>query len=240
VPDPALLRAVHSTALHGGVLGWVLGVLVRAGPMFVVDWQVPPRLLALLPWATGLSVACGVAAVTVDATAAPVLGRLGDLLALGTAAAVVVASGALRRARRALPMLSRGAAEGRLFRLAAVSVVVGAPAAAALTLVAARFPHPLLADALRHLFTVGFVTTVIVAMVLRLIPVLEGTAIPWPRVPSVALVGLVAAVVLRSAQSLEMAYAGPAVRLAVALSGLLVWLVLAATGASLLVAMSRR
>jgi hypothetical protein len=84
------------------------------------------------------------------------------------------------------------------------------------------------------------VTTVIVAMVLRLIPVLEGTAIPWPRVPSVALVGLVAAVVLRSAQSLEMAYAGPAVRLAVALSGLLVWLVLAATGASLLVAMSRR
>jgi hypothetical protein len=50
-PDVGLLRAVHAMALVGGVLGWVLGVLLRAGPMFVADWRIPRALGAAVPFA---------------------------------------------------------------------------------------------------------------------------------------------------------------------------------------------
>ncbi|MCL6554150.1 MAG: hypothetical protein K6W08_13675 [Firmicutes bacterium] len=49
VPDVGALRAVHAAGLLGGVLGWVLGVLVRAGPMFVVGWRVPGALERAIP-----------------------------------------------------------------------------------------------------------------------------------------------------------------------------------------------
>src|SRR3990172_4262407 len=59
----------------------------------------------------------------------------------------------------------------------------------------------LLTDAVRHLVAVGFLTAVAIAMTFRLIPVLEGRALPWPRLRAVALSALAARVVLVSAQT---------------------------------------
>jgi hypothetical protein len=137
-------------------------------------------------------------------------------------------------------MLSRSREETRIFRVGIVSAVVGGLGAAVLALAAgSALPQHALADALRHLVTVGFLTSVVVAMTFRLIPVLEGTALPWPRLRTVALVALLGAIVLRTAQGLtglDAARLGPAV----ALSGMLAWTALAAVTANLAAAMLRR
>jgi hypothetical protein len=237
VPDPAAMRAVHSIALLGGVIGWVTGVLLRAGPMFVTGWQGP--VVALVTWGPSLAAVLSAAALTVTPSAAFLLTRLADLAALGTVATLVLSAGALRRHVRALPMLARSPEEMRIFRIGVLSAVVGALGAAVLALAAAaRLPHHALADALRHLVTVGFLTSVVVAMTFRLIPVLEGTALPWPRLRTVAFVALLGAVVLRSVQGLAV-YGWPGLHAAVALSGVLAWIALAAVAASLVAAMLR-
>ena len=41
-PDPRGIQVVYLMALLGGVGGWMLGVALRAAPMFVVGWRVPP------------------------------------------------------------------------------------------------------------------------------------------------------------------------------------------------------
>ena len=90
--------------------------------------------------------------------------------------------GALTRVRDALPLVARGPEESRIFRLAmpsgAAAVVGGAAAVPAAW---AGLEVRLLTDAVRHLLTVGVLTSVVVAMVFRLIPVLEGRALRWPR-----------------------------------------------------------
>jgi uncharacterized protein involved in response to NO len=97
----------------------------------------------------------------------------------------------------------------------------------------------LLVDAVRHLITVGVLTSVVVGMVFRLIPVLEGRALPWPRLRHVALWCLVAGVVLRSAEVLVGAgWAAPAPW--VALSGVLIWIAVACVGANLAAAVGAR
>jgi hypothetical protein len=238
-PDPAAMRAVHSIAVLGGIVGWVTGVLLRAGPMFVAGWQVPGPVITLVTW--GPALAAGLSAATLQAgpLTAPVLARLADVTALGAVAALVVSAGALRRGGRALPMLARSREETRIFRVGAFSAVIGAVGAAALAAGAvAGLPDHALADALRHLVTVGFLTSVVVAMTFRLIPVLEGTALPWPRLRAAALVALLGAIVLRSVQGLA-AYGWPGLHAAVAISGVLAWSALAAAAASLVGAMLR-
>lgn len=239
VPDLDAMRAVHSIALLGGVLGWVSGVLLRAGPMFVSGWHVPRALAVLVPWGPSLAVPLATAAPLAGPVAAIVLARLADLAALGTMAALAVSAGALRRSGRALPMLSRSRAEARIFRLGVVSALAGAIGAAALALGAGTaLPHHALADALRHLMTVGFLTSVVVAMTFRLIPVLEGAPLPWPRLRTVAFAALLGSVVLRTAQGLAI-YGWPGLGPAVALSGVLAWIAPAAVAASLAAVMIR-
>ena len=240
IPDLGAMRAVHSIALLGGVIGWVSGVLLRAGPMFISGWQVPRAVAALVTWGPVLAVALSAATLAAGPLAALVLARLADLAALGTVAALVVSAGALSRAGRALPMLSRSVEEARIFRVGVISAVVGALGAVALALGAgAALPHHALADALRHLVTVGFLTSVVVAMTFRLIPVLEGTALPWPRLRTVAFVALVGAIVLRTAQGLAV-HDWPGCGLAITLSGALAWIALASVAANLFAAMIRR
>jgi hypothetical protein len=136
-------------------------------------------------------------------------------------------------------MLSRSRAEARIFRLGAVSALVAALGAAGLALGAgAALPHHMLSDALRHLVTVGFLTSVVVAMTFRLIPVLEGVALPWPRLRTVAFVALLGAVILRTTQGLAI-YGWPGLGPAVALSGMLAWIALAAVTTTLAAVMIR-
>jgi hypothetical protein len=240
VPDLGPMRAVHSTALLGGVIGWVSGVLLRAGPMFVPGWQVPGAVVTLVLWGPLVAVALSVAALPVGPVAAIALARLADLAALGTLAAVFLSAGAFRRSGRALPMLSRSHAEARIVRLGAACTLAGTLGAAGLALGAgAALPHHALADALRHLLTVGVLTSIVVAMTFRLIPVLEGVALSWPWLRMVAFVALLGAVILRTTQGLAVG-GWPRLGPAVALSGALAWIALAAVAVSLAAAMIRR
>jgi hypothetical protein len=234
-PPLAAMRAVHAMGIFGGVLGWVLGVLLRAGPMFVPGWRVLPGTARAMPWALAL----GVLVTLVGETGAwrgatgTVLARLGEFLALGTVAVVAISGGAFRRAPGVLPMASRSAEESRIFRLAAVSAVGAVAGFAAAAVLAALGAHThLVADAARHLATVGFLTSVVVAMAFRLIPVLELVALPWPGLRRVAFWALLGGMVLRTAE-LGAAYGAPAIAPLVPLSGVLVWIAVACVAANL-------
>jgi hypothetical protein len=236
MPAPDSMRAVHSVALLGGVIGWVTGVLLRAGPMFVPRWKTPPALAHALPWLLGLSAAV---AATGEWNGDGSLARLGELGALGSVAAVLVVGGVLRPAGGLLPMVARSAEEARIFRLAVASLgaaVLGAVSGVALAW--GGVPAPLLRDAVRHLVAIGFLTAVVIAMTFRLIPVLEGRALPWPRLRAVAFWALAAGVVLRTAETLlglGWVWLAPAV----ALSGVLVWAAVLCAGGNLLGAVIR-
>ena len=236
---PALdsMRAVHSMALLGGIIGWITGVLLRAGPMFVARWNVPPALAHALPWMLGLGAALAAAG---ECNGNGWVTRLGELTVLGSVAAVLVSGGVLRQAGGMLPMVARSAEESRIFRLGVASLgaaVVGATAGVALGW--GGVEAHLLTDAVRHLIAVGFLTAVAIAMTFRLIPVLEGRALPWPRLRAVALWALGAGVVLRTAETLlglGWAWLAPAV----ALSGLFAWAAVLCAGTNLLGALFRR
>ena len=221
--------------LFGGVLGWVLGVLLRAGPMFLARWRAPARTARVLPWVLALGVGVGSWGEAGDWSAAigTALARLGEVIVLAGAATVMVLGGALTRVRAALPLVARGPEESRIFRLAMLSggaAVIGA--AAAVPVAWAGLDVRLLSDAVRHLVTVGVLTSVVVAMAFRLIPVLEGRALRWPRLRQVALWSLAVGVTLRSAEVLVgVGWAAPAPW--VALSGVLIWIAVACVGANL-------
>ncbi len=85
--------------------------------------------------------------------------------------------------------------------------------------------------------TVGFLTSVVVAMAFRLIPVLEQTALPWPGLRRLAFWALLAGVVLRSSELL-IDLGGQPLALLVPLSGLSVWGALACVGANLIGALA--
>jgi uncharacterized protein involved in response to NO len=237
-PDPSGLQVVYAMALFGGVIGWVLGVLVRAGPMFVADWRVPPAVTRAIPALLALAVVFAALSelARLDTMPAVVLARLGDLAAVGTVLVAIVGGGALRRAPRALPMVSRSVAETRLFRLALACVAVAATLAAAAALLAWRgASQRLLADAVRHLVTVGFLTSVVAAMTFRLIPILEATPLSWPRLRAVTFWALLASALLRTSQ-IAVGIGGVPLAHAVALSGVLAWLAVAVIGAALVTA----
>jgi hypothetical protein len=236
------MRAVHAMALLGGVLGWIAGVLVRAGPMLVPRWTLAAGLVRALPGLLGAGVAVaalGAAGPWPEAARAG-LERAGEAVALGTLAAVAVAGGAFRRPRGVLPMLARGGPETWLFRLAVVCAAAAAMGSAiAAGLAWAGTPLSLLGDALRHLVTVGVLTSVVVGMGFRLIPVFERGPLAWPRLRALAFGALLAGVVLRTAEVLA-DYGLPAVLALVPLSGALVWAALAALAACLLETIRRQ
>jgi len=85
----------------------------------------------------------------------------------------------------------------------------------------------------------AILTAVVIAMTFRLIPVLEGRALPWPRLRAVAFWALTAGVLLRTAETLlGFGWVSPAP--AVALSGVFVWAAILCAGANLLGAVVRR
>ena len=233
-PDLGGLRAVHAMAISGGVVGWVLGVLLRAGPMFVAGWRVPTAVVRVVPWSLALAALLGVGGARSAA-----LGALGLLATAGTITAVALGAGALRRAPRSLPVLSRTPQEAAIFRIAVVSALVATAGAAvdvATTLAGA--PVPRLTDAVRHLVTVGVLTSVVVAMTFRLVPVLTGVALPWPPARRVAWWALAASAALRSLQVAVPAGASMA-GTTVVLSGALAWIAIASAALGLVIRRSR-
>jgi hypothetical protein len=233
-PDLGGLRAVHAMAISGGVVGWMLGVLLRAGPMFVAGWSVPPGVVRVVPWSLALAALLGAGGARSAA-----LGALGLLATAGTITAVTLTAGALRRAPRSLPVLSRSPQEAAIFRIAvgsALAATAGAAIDVATTLGGA--PVPRLADAVRHLVTVGVLTSVVVAMTFRLVPVLESVALPWPPARRLAWWALASSVALRSLQVAVPAGASPAGS-AVVLSGALAWVAIASAALGLVVRSSR-
>jgi uncharacterized protein involved in response to NO len=146
-------------------------------------------------------------------------------------AAAVLAAGALRRSRGALPMLSRSLPEARIFRIAVVSAL----GAAALSLVALALGDEApraLTEAVRHLLAIGVVGAVVTAMTFRLIPMLEGRPLPWPALRAVALWALSGAVILRTGQVM-VPLGWRVLTLLVAVSGVLAWIAFACAGVSL-------
>jgi hypothetical protein len=230
VPDVQGMRAVHAIALHAGVLGWVLGVLLRAGPMFVAAWRPPAAAARTAIWF--LAVGAVVAAMG-EALSLAVLSRLGECAALGTVLGVLLLGGAFRRAHGALPMLARGPAEARIFRLALASAVGATAGLATASLLAATGrPDHLVTDAARHLLTVGFLTSVVVAMAFRLVPVIERWPLPWPGLRAVAFWALVTAVALRTAETLVGA-GWVAIAMLVPLAGVAAWAAVACVAVTL-------
>jgi hypothetical protein len=240
-PDARGMRGAYAMALLGGVGGFMLGVLLRAAPMFVAGWQVPPGLARAAPWTLGLGLVLAVAGEAGGgAPGAVALARLGEAAAVGTIAAAALAGGALGRPGAPRSLLARGGPELWLFRLAVVSATAAALGSLVATAVAWRgVPLGLAADALRHLVTVGFLTSIVVAMAFRLVPVFEGGPIRWPRLRALAFAALVAAVALRSSEVLA-DYVWAGILPWLPLSGLLVWLALAAVLATLLAAARSR
>jgi hypothetical protein len=235
------MRAAHAVAIYGGVSGWIVGVVLRAGPMLVAEWRVPDRLVRLAPWSLGLAVVV----ITVGAGgpwsghARVALERAGEALALATVAAVAVTGGAFRRPSGTLPMLGHRGPETRFFRLAMLAAALaGVGSVTAATLGWAAVPLSLLADALRHLVTVGFLTAMVLGMGFRLLPVLAGVPLRWPWLRGVAFWALLAGVLVRTAEVLA-DYGAIGVLPIVPLSGVLVWLALGCLAANLLGAARR-
>ena len=241
-PDPGGMGAVHAMAIYGGVLGWIVGVVVRAGPMHVPRWRVPDALARMAPGALGLGVvlaAVGFAGPWPGATRVA-LERAGEAVVLATVGAIALRGGAFRGAPGALPMAARGGPETWLFRMAMLAAgVAAAGSIGAAALAWTGTPLSLVADALRHLVTVGVLTTMVVSMGFRLVPVIEGSPLPWPRLRGVAFWMLLGGVLIRTAEVLA-DYGLEAVLPLVPLSGVLVWVALACLGANVLGAMCHR
>lgn len=227
-PSPGDLHQLHMLALFGGVVGWVLGVLLRAGPMFVPRWAPPPTLAVATPWLLGI----GALLAAGGEAGHGLIARVGELVVLATATAVVVAAGVFRR-DTGLPLAGRTGDESRLFKLAIVSLLV-ATGGAVVNVVnaAAGTSRPALTDAVLHLLTVGTLGGVALAMSFRLIPVLEGRPLPFPAARAVALLALAGAVILRSVQILS-PLGGRPLGIVVALSGVFAWIAFASVASSL-------
>lgn len=242
VPDPGGMGAVHVMAIYGGVLGWIVGVVLRAAPMLVPRWSVPDALARMVPAALGLGVvlaAVGLVGPWPGATRVAIE-RAGEALALATVAGTALRGGAFRGAPGTLPMAARGGLETWLFRmamLAACVAAVGSIGGAAMAWTG--IPLSLVADALRHLVTVGMLTAMVVGMGFRLVPVIEGAPLPWPRLRAVAFWMLLGGVLTRTAEVLG-DHGVEAVLPLVPLSGVLVWIALGCLGANVLGAMCHR
>ena len=241
-PDPGGMGAAHVMAIYGGVLGWIVGVVVRAGPMHVPRWRVPDALARMAPGALGLGVVlagAGFAGPWSSGTRVA-LERAGEAVVLATVGAIALRGGAFRGAPGALPMAARGGPETWLFRMAMLAAgVAAAGSIGAAALAWTGTPLSLVADALRHLVTVGVLTTMVISMGFRLVPAIEGAPLPWPRLRGVAFWMLLGGVLTRTAEVLA-DYGLEAVLPLVPLSGVLVWVALACLGANVLGVMCHR
>ncbi len=234
IPGPGL----YAMGLYGGIFGWVLGVAMRVAPMFFAERRVS-ALSGLVPFSLNGGVFLSLLAEAWDPAARThqALSALGEL---GVAAALVLgalAVGAWRpESRRALRLFG-DRAETRFFRLAFSCAGLGAAGllVGAISDLAGSPVPGLLADATRHLLTVGFLVGMVLAMGFRFLPVIEGVrlSLPWIRQAVFSCLGL--SVLLRTGELLA-GYSRGVLPLA-AISGFLAWIALAAWGLAVLLTM---
>ena len=223
-PGPGL----YAMGLYGGIFGWILGVAMRVVPMFLTGRKVGRMGGAVL---AGLN---GGVLITLLAEGWPpasrptqVLLALGDLGVSAAIGAAAVAVGAWRPEPRHALAFQRDRTETRFFRFAFACAglgTAGLAVGAILTLVGIP-PHGFLADATRHLLTIGFLIGMICAMGFRFLPVIEGVRIAVPGARRVAFWALSLAVLLRT---LEMGadYLHQGFLRVAAFSGVLAWVAL--------------
>jgi len=227
--------------LYGGIFGWILGVAMRVVPMFIAGRKVGRMGGAVL---AGLNSGVLLALVAEGWPPAShptqvflALGDLGVSAAIGAAA---VAVGAWRPESRRAIALRLDRSETRFFRFAfacAGVAMVGLILGAVPTLAGAS-PRGFLADATRHLLTIGFLIGMICAMGFRLLPVIEGVRLALPGVRPVAFWALSLAVLLRTAE-MGADYLHEGFLRVAAFSGFFAWVALVAWGASVSLTMIR-
>jgi hypothetical protein len=236
-PGPGL----YAMGLYGGVFGWVLGVAMRAVPMFLSGRKVGRLGGAVLTALNGGVLLALLAEMWPPASRpAQVVHALEDLAVAAALVLGAVAVGAWQSEPRRAISLQVDRTETRFFRFAfacAGLAVVGLSVGAALTLAGAP-PHGLLADATRHLLTVGFLIAMICAMGFRFVPVIEGVRIALPGARLVAFWTLALAVLLRTAE-VGADYLHESFLRAAAVSGFLAWAALLAWGLAVGLTMTR-
>ena len=170
--------ALWQLALYGFVGSYVLGmsfhVLRRAGGFALEAGG--ERLLAAL-WAAGVLL---VAIALLPTTPGVSLLRAGRLVELGVAAVASWRFGLFRplaRPRVGAPFFA--AAYGWLLASLALSAAIA---------VGLLPEHQLLADAARHLLTIGWITQMILGVALRMLPTLRGIPLALPALASAAFV----------------------------------------------------
>jgi len=164
---PARHEAFYQSALFGGALFWIQGMLLRIGRGFL--GLQPPRAWAVSV-AFGLQV-LGVALALAGRTAAPLS------TALGVVAFAVGARLLERRVHEQDPVFARIVAIA-----VGCSLLFAILAATWSGLALAGGPPPgLLWDGARHAFALGFVTLMIFAVAGRVLPIFGGTDLAWPR-----------------------------------------------------------
>ncbi len=233
--DPAMAPPVpgrYAMGLYGGVFGWVLGVAMRAVPMFITGRRAGRLGLPALVGVNGgvlLGVLAGIAPPT-----SPAPQILLGLAELGVAAGLLagaLAVGAWQPEPRGAVALYRDRIEARFFRFAFACAGLGMAGtlAGSVSRLAGSPVSGLLADATLHLLTVGFMVGMICAMGFRFVPVIEGVRLAMPVARSVAFWSLTLAVLLRTVEVGAGAFPGSLVHLA-AVSGFLAWAALLAWG----------
>lgn len=175
---PHLTEPFNALALHGFLLSWVFAFALRMVPSFLRlppprRWTGPVTLTLL---SAGVSLS-SVTALPALAAAASVLRDLGAGLVAVSVLAYGIGLGVPWR-RATGPVRSDDGGSGTAIRLAFgalalwAPLVLGAIAVARLTSFPAQ--NPWWNDAARHLFTVGFLTLLMVGVGTRLLPVFAG------------------------------------------------------------------
>jgi hypothetical protein len=173
------LNSVYGFGLR--LLPGILGGTLARGPAEAGFWVHNAALLALVALPSDGPAGFRAAALAVLA---------------GAAVLYVLGLGRLVRVRRfsprpeqGHPLLPRYAQLAFFWLLAGTAMVAGAEVYAALT--GGTAPHALVGAA-RHALTVGFLTTLILGVGQRMIPVLGHTTLAWPRLvaPTLVLIGV--------------------------------------------------
>jgi hypothetical protein len=200
----ALVEPFYFVALYGFLLAWIFGFAHRVVALFLgleAPGPAPARAALFLQtfgvaafgaaWIPGLS--NGAAALLRDA------GMAGVALA-----AIVFVVGAKLLGRPKLPALAPPGNPLFAIRAAFVCLLLWAVLELGAIVVARTtvFPAQNLwwADAARHVFTIGFLTLVIVGMSLRILPVFSGKTLWSPRMAYATYALILAAVAMRLLQ----------------------------------------
>ena len=223
---PAFLNLPYLTVfLLGFVTCWILGVSLRTLPVFM---GLPSRPRAAAWLLAPLTVAVGLLALGEAvwlAGGSPIARVVFGLGGIGVAACLALFTGALGILRRTGGPAEAGLDRGyeKFLRLGYVWLLI---AAAMLFSFSVRvigahdMPHALV-GAYRHALTVGFITTIMVGMAMRIVPVFRGVPLHSPLLLEWTFWLLAIGNVMRVLFQSLSAFAGPAWLRPAGLSGIL-------------------